>query len=162
MPFEPSSIGSPSAHHCPETNDRHRPSRQQRTRNEYGIRERPVEADRSRVAARCHQRGRGVREVDPARPFEHPASMVGAAAPGHGARGDLCADGQRSLLEVGVGAARRNPTDQPEGQLGRAPQAAVHPRTSCSGRTPPTRPCLRRPGRRSASPGSRGMATGLR
>ena len=67
-------------------------------------RERPVddrqdtqEAHRSRAAARGDQQGLGAGEVDPARAPEHAASLVGAAAAGGGAGGDLRADGGRPV-----------------------------------------------------------------
>ena len=40
----------------------------------------PEEADRSRPAARCHQRGVGAGEVDSSRAPVHAAPLVGAAA----------------------------------------------------------------------------------
>ena len=57
----------------------------------------PQKAHRGRPAPRRHQRRVGAGEVDPARAPEHPASLVGAPAPGRGAVGDLRADGGRSL-----------------------------------------------------------------
>ena len=55
------------------------------------------EAHRSRPAARGHQQGLGAGEVDPPRAPEHAAPVVGAAAAGGGAGGDLRADGGRPV-----------------------------------------------------------------
>ena len=55
------------------------------------------ETHRSRAAARGDQQGLGAGEVDPARASEHAAPVVGAAAAGGGAGGDLRADGGRPL-----------------------------------------------------------------
>ena len=54
-------------------------------------------AHRSRPAAGGDQQGLGAGEVDPARASEHAAPVVGAAAAGGGAGGDLRADGGRPV-----------------------------------------------------------------
>ena len=60
-------------------------------------REDTKETHRSRAAAGGDQQGVGAREVDPARASEHAAPVVGAAAAGGGAGGDLRADGGRPV-----------------------------------------------------------------
>ena len=79
---------------------------------------------------------------------EHAAPVVGAAAAGGGAGGDLRADGGRP-----VGAPGPLPDREEAGEG--APAAVPHHRgTGASGRTPPTRRCCSRRGTRSGRAGA--------
>ena len=72
------------------------------------------ETDRGGPAAGGDQRGGGAREVHPARPPEHAAPVVGAAAAGGRAGGPLRTDGGRPLGVRGCAAGR--PDAAPEGE----------------------------------------------
>ena len=105
------------------------------------------EAHRSRAPAGGDQHGLGAGEVDPARAPVHAAPVVGAAAVGGGAGGDLRADGGRS-----VGASRTS--SRPRRSRRRSGSGCSgSSRTWCCGRTRTTRRCCRRRVRRSGRAG---------
>src|SRR5262245_12868323 len=85
------------------------------------------EAHRSRPTARSHQQGIGTREIDSARPSEHAAPVVGQAAAGGGAGGDLRPNGGRSVI-----AARSLP-DRAEAAEGTRPALPHHRRPRAVG-----------------------------
>ena len=121
----------------------HRTSRSTLMSQDQGNARPKEEAHRSRPAARRHQQGLGAGEVDPARASQHAAPVVGAAAAGGGAGGDLRADGGRP-----VGAPGPVPDREGAGE-GAASGCSRSSRTWCCGRTPPTRRCCRRRATRS-------------
>ena len=94
------------------------------------------EADRGRAAAGGDQRGLGAGEVDPARAPVDAAPVVGAAAAGGGAGGDLRADGGRP-----VGCTRAVPDRGGAGDGARSGSSGSS-KSWCSGRTRPTRTVL--------------------